>query len=175
MERGRNAMTEVEIAGNDPGPAPEGQAQDQRGVGEPGKLMRIAFMLRELQDEVRRAAPDEPGRDRLRRVHDRAIKELCEALSPELSEELGGLTFSFDEGTPSDSEILIAQAQLIGWLEGLFQGIQAAIVNQQLQARRQIEQLRQRALPPGARAPAQGEAALGQAGEPPHQGTGHYL
>jgi hypothetical protein len=127
-------------------------------------------MLRGLQEEVRRAAPDEAGRDRLRTVHDRAIQALCGALSPELREELSGLTFSFDEGTPTESEILLAQAQLIGWLEGLFQGIQAALVNQQLQARQQLEQMRQRGLPTGM-----GMRPEPQRPEVHQEGTGHYL
>jgi hypothetical protein len=156
-------MTEVEVVNG--GEPPEPQAGNR--VSQPGKLMRIALMLRELQEEVRRAAPDEPGRERLRTVHDRAIQELCAALSPELREELSGLTFSFDEGTPTESEIRIAQAQLLGWLEGLFQGIQAAVLNQQLQARQQLDQMR-RGLPPGSPRP-------GPPQELPPQGTGHYL
>lgn len=142
----------------------------QSAVSEPGKLMRIGLMLRELQEEVRRADPDEAGRDRLRIVHSRAVRELCQALSPDLREELEELTLPFDEdGSPTGSEIRIAQAQLIGWLEGLFQGIQAAIFNQQVEARQQLAQMRQRGLPTGMRTDAPPDAETGQ------RGTGQYL
>ena len=119
-------------------------------ITEPGKLMRIAVMLREVQEEARRADADDAGRSRLRQVHERAMEELCGVLSSDLQEELSQFSFDFDSETPSQSEIMIAQAQLIGWLEGLFQGIQAAIFNQQAQAKKQLEQMRQRGLPAGA-------------------------
>ncbi len=144
---------------------------DQQAVNEPGKLMRIGLMLREMQEEVRRADPDEAGRDRLRIVHSRAVRELCQALSPELQEELEQLTLPFSEDeAPTGSEIRIAQAQLIGWLEGLFQGIQAAIFNQHMEARQQLEQMRQRGLPPGMR-PPDGSGSP----EPGQRGMGQYL
>ncbi|CAN5552445.1 proteasome activator protein Bpa [soil metagenome] len=148
---------------------PEEQTDDHEGsaISEPGKLMRIAVMLRELQGEVRRAAPDQAGRDRLRLVHERALTELCEILPTDLQDELGALALPFEEGTPTESEILVAQAQLVGWLEGLFQGIQAAMFNQQLQARQQFEQVRQRGLPPGAHP----ESPQGQQ----QTGMGQYL
>ena len=149
---------------HDAGPPPPHAA-----ITAPGKLMRIAIMLRELQEEVRRASPDEAGRARLRGVHERALQELCEVLSPDLQKELAELVMPFDEGTPSESEILIGQAQLVGWLEGLFQGIQVTLFNQQMQAKEQFEQMRQRGLPPGA--PPQG--APGPGG--PEQSTGQYL
>jgi hypothetical protein len=135
---------EVEVVQDDEG------TEEQPAVSEPGKLMRIALMLREMQEEVRRADMDTAGRDRLRVVHDRALAQLKSVLSDDLTEELDTLTLPFDEGTPTESEIRVAQAQLIGWLEGLFQGIQAAIMNQQMAARAQLEQMRQRGLPPGA-------------------------
>jgi hypothetical protein len=141
-------------------------------VHEPARLMRIALMLREMQEEVRRAPTDAAGRDRLRAVHDRAVEQLCDALSSELRTELTTLTLPFDDGTPSESELLIAQAQLIGWLEGLFQGIQAAIMNQQLQARQQLEDMRQRGLPPGVTMPQQPQQPRRPAGSP---STGQYL
>ncbi len=148
---------------------PEKQADAQEGpaITEPGKLMRIAVMLRELQGEVRRAAPDQAGRDRLRIVHERALHELCEILPADLQDELGALSLPFEQGTPTESEILVAQAQLVGWLEGLFQGIQAAMFNQQLQARQQFEQVRQRGLLPG------GPPESAQA--PQQTGMGQYL
>lgn len=145
--------------------------QSPPAVNEPGKLMRIGLMLREMQEEVRRADPDEAGRDRLRIVHSRAVRELCDALSPDLREELEQLTLPFDEDSaPTGSEIRIAQAQLIGWLEGLFQGIQAAIFNQQMEARQQLEQMRQRRLPPGMRPDSPPPHP-----EPGQRGMGQYL
>lgn len=145
--------------------------QPQGAVNEPGKLMRIGLMLREMQEEVRRAEPDEAGRERLRVVHRRAVGELCEALTPDLREELERLTLPFaDDGAPTGSEIRIAQAQLIGWLEGLFQGIQAAIFSQHMEARQQFEQMRQRGLPPGMR-----PDGAGAPGEPGQRGMGQYL
>ena len=146
----------------------EDDAPSEGAVREPGKLLRIALMLRGMQEEVRRASPDGAGRDRLRLVHERALEEMKDVLSEDLRDELSGLTLPFDEGTPSESEILIAQAQLIGWLEGLFQGIQAAIYQQQLMARDQLEQMRPRGLPQGMRP---GEGLGGEA--PPS--TGQYL
>jgi len=156
----------------DDGPAPE---NDRVAIEEPGKLMRIAVMLRELQEEVRRAPTDPAGRERIRVVHDRAVEQLCSTLSADLREELNSLALPFSDDTPSESEILIAQAQLVGWLEGLFQGIQAAIMNQQLIARQQIEQMRQRGLPSGASPQAgPGQRLLSPSGEPGPP-TGQYL
>ncbi|HWB70980.1 MAG TPA: proteasome activator [Egibacteraceae bacterium] len=148
----------------------EAEDEARSAINEPAKLMRIALMLREMQEEVRRAPPDQAGRERLRVVHERAVRAMCDVLSEDLQEEFSELALPFGEGTPTESEILIAQAQLIGWLEGLFQGIQAAIFNQQLAARRQLEQLRQRGLPPGM-------APFGQRATPegPQPGTGQYL
>ena len=141
-------------------------------ITEPGKLMRIAVMLREMQEEVRRAAPDEAGRERLKTLHERALSGLCDVLSPDLQEELSSLVLPFEEGTPSESEILIGQAQLVGWLEALFQGIQMTLFNQQMQARAQFEQMRKRGLPPGA-TPTEGGAEGGPEG--PAHSTGQYL
>src|SRR5690625_126578 len=119
--------------------------EQEQGVAvqEPGKLMRIAIMLREMQEEVRRAEIDEAGRDRLKVVHERALTELKGLLSEDLTKELETLTLPFEAGTPTGSEIRIAQAQLLGWLEGLFQGIQAAIFSQQTSARQQLDEMRQ--------------------------------
>jgi hypothetical protein len=138
---------------------------DQRdAITEPGKLLRIALMLREMQEEVRRADPDEPGRQRLKQIHETSLNQMRSVLTGGLQEELDALTLPFDSDTPSESEIRIAQAQLIGWLEGLFQGIQAAIASQQMSARQQLEQMRGRGLPPGA-----------PMGDRQGSGTGHYL
>ena len=141
---------------------PEALEEEERtAIVEPGKLMRIALMLREMQEEVRRADTDEVGRERLRHIHDRSLEQMKGVLSKDLREELASLTFPFDEDTPTQSEIRIAQAQLIGWLEGLFQGIQAAIFSQQAQARQQLEQMRHRGLPPGA-SPERSQGGMGQ-------------
>jgi hypothetical protein len=147
---------------------------DQPAISEPGKLMRIALMLREMQEEVRRADMDTAGRDRLRIIHDRAVAQLKSVLNTDLTEELDTLTLPFEEGTPTESEIRVAQAQLIGWLEGLFQGIQAAIMNQQMAARQQLEQMRSRGLPPGMAPDPQ--AGPEDGGSPPKGRTpGQYL
>ena len=131
--------------------------EQEPAITEPGKLMRIALMLREMQEEeVRRADMDAAGRDRLRVVHDRAIDQLKSVLNADLSEELDTLALPFEEDTPTESEIRVAQAQLIGWLEGLFQGIQAAIMNQQMAARAQLEHMARRGLPAHAARPLAG-------------------
>jgi hypothetical protein len=133
-----------------------GQGDDEDGpsvadlVEQPAKVMRIGSMIKQLLDEVRSAPLDEASRVRLRDIHRRSITELESGLAPELVEELERLSLPFTEdSTPSDAELRIAQAQLVGWLEGLFHGIQTAIYAQQMAARSQLEQMR-RALPPGA-------------------------
>ncbi|MEE8601258.1 proteasome activator [Euzebya tangerina] len=143
-------VEQVEVVEDDePEAAAEGEDSPEPMITEPGKLMRIAVMLREVQGEARRADADEGGRSMLRQVHERAMAELCDVLSSDLQDELSQFSFEFDSDAPSQSEILIAQAQLIGWLEGLFQGIQAAIFNQQAAAQKQLEAMRQRGLPQG--------------------------
>ncbi|HEY1828811.1 MAG TPA: bacterial proteasome activator family protein [Acidimicrobiales bacterium] len=118
-------------------------------VSEPGKVMRIGSMVKTLLDEVRQAPLDEKSRVRLREIHEQSIRDLSEGLSPDLVAELNRLTLPFDEKAPSESELRIAQAQLVGWLEGLFHGIQATLMSQQLAARAQLEEMRQRSLPQG--------------------------
>ena len=118
-------------------------------VEQPAKVMRISNMIRQLLAEVKSAPLDEASRQRLRSIHETSISELKDGLSPELSEELERITLPFsDESIPSDDELRIAQAQLVGWLEGLFHGIQTALFAQQMAARAQLEQMR-RALPQG--------------------------
>jgi hypothetical protein len=120
-------------------------------VEQPDKVMRIGTMIKQLLDEVRAAPLDEAGRARLSEIHRRSIKELESGLAPELVAELERLSLPFDEGTvPSEAELRIAQAQLVGWLEGLFHGIQTALFAQQMAARAQLEEMRRRALPPGS-------------------------
>lgn len=133
-------------------------------VEQPAKVMRIGTMIKQLLEEVRAAPLDEASRNRLREIHATSIRELEEGLAPELREELDRLTLPFNEGAaPSDAELRIAQAQLVGWLEGLFHGIQTALFAQQMAARAQLEKMRQGALPPG----------LGKPGGAP--GHGQYL
>jgi hypothetical protein len=118
-------------------------------VEQPAKVMRIGSMIKQLLDEVRTAPLDDAGRARLAAIHERSIAELEQGLAPELVEELKRITLPFaEETTPSDAELRIAQAQLVGWLEGLFHGIQTALFAQQMAARAQLEQMR-RALPGG--------------------------
>jgi proteasome activator-like protein len=118
-------------------------------VEQPAKVMRIGSMIRQLLEEVRAAPLDEKSRVRLREIHQSSIKELEEGLAPELVKELERLSLPFEEeSTPSEAELRVAQAQLVGWLEGLFHGIQTTLFAQQMAARAQLEQMR-RALPPG--------------------------
>jgi hypothetical protein len=118
-------------------------------VEQPAKVMRIGSMIRQLLEEVKSAPLDEASRNRLKEIHKATVRELEEGLSPELVEELERLTLPFtDDQTPSEAELRIAQAQLVGWLEGLFHGIQTAIYAQQMAARAQFEQMR-RGLPMG--------------------------
>jgi hypothetical protein len=118
-------------------------------VEQPAKVMRIGTMIKQLLEEVRAAPLDEAGRQRLREIHESSIHELADGLSPELRAELDRLSLPFGSATPSEAELRIAQAQLVGWLEGLFHGIQTALFAQQMAARAQLEQMRGRALPAG--------------------------
>jgi hypothetical protein len=164
----------VLIVGPD-GMAVEGPASDEQEgeegernltdlVEQPAKVMRIGSMIRQLLEEVKAAPLDEASRQRLREIHQASIKELEEGLAPELVEELERLSLPFTENTPSEAELRIAQAQLVGWLEGLFHGIQTAIYAQQMAARAQLEQIR-RALPGGAM-PGQSMPGQGPPGHP---------
>ena len=117
-------------------------------VEQPAKVMRIGTMVKQLLDEVRAAPLDDASRVRLREIHERSIKELEEGLAPELRDELERLSLPFSgDNVPSDAELRIAQAQLVGWLEGVFHGIQTALFAQQMAARAQLEEMRRRALP----------------------------
>ena len=139
-------------------------------VEQPAKVMRIGSMIRQLLEEVKAAPLDEASRQRLADIHAASIKELEQGLAPELVDELERLSLPFSDETPSDSELRIAQAQLVGWLEGLFHGIQTVIYAQQMAARAQLEQMR-RALPGGMPHPPDGQPP--QPGSP--QGGGMYL
>ena len=139
-------------------------------VEQPAKVMRIGTMIKQLLEEVRAAPLDDASRNRLKQIHRSSISELEAGLAPELREELERLTLPFtDDSVPTDAELRIAQAQLVGWLEGLFHGIQTALFAQQMAARAQLEQMRQGALPPGI------HAADGRGGQPGVAGTGQYL
>jgi hypothetical protein len=157
------------------GAMPMGQASDDDGDGDPAvsemveqpaKVMRIGTMIKQLLEEVRAAPLDDASRNRLRDIHATSIRELEQGLAPELREELERITLPFNEDeTPSDAELRIAQAQLVGWLEGVFHGIQTALFAQQMAARAQLEDMRRKALP-GGQAP----------GHPEHRpGGGQYL
>ncbi len=139
-------MTESqpEIIGTDgqPVPAPKAETTLSDLVEQPAKVMRIGGMIRQLLDEVKAAPLDEASRVRLRDIHLQSIKELEDGLAPELIDELERLSLPFNDETPSDAELRIAQAQLVGWLEGLFHGIQATLVAQQMAARQQLEGMR---------------------------------
>jgi Protein of unknown function (DUF2587) len=137
-----------------PAPGPEGdggEGNKQEQVSRPTKLIRIASMVRNMLEEVRRAPIDDAGRRALREIHERSIHELEDVLSPDLKQELCEVVLPFkdDGGAPSESELRLAQAQLVGWLEGLFHGIQATLFTQQMSAQGQMEEMRRRALESG--------------------------
>ena len=148
--------------------APPGE--DAATITEPAKLLRIASMVRELLEETRQTSLDEPGRVRLAEIYTRAVGELTDVLSPDLREELEQLAPPV-QGVPSESELRVVQAQLVGWLEGLFHGIQAAMFSQQAAARAQFEELRRRGLM--AQNPTLGEP--GSEVPAPERGSGQYL
>jgi hypothetical protein len=130
-------------------------------VSQPTKLIRIASMVRALLDEARRAPLDDAGRRHLKEIHERSVHELEGILSDDLRSELEEVTLDFTSDTPSESELRIAQAQLVGWLEGLFHGIQATLFTQQMQAQKQFEDMR-------------GRRAL-ETGNPGERTSGAYL
>lgn len=134
---------------------------ETESVTEPAKVMRIGSMVKQLLDEVRGTTLDEPSRERLAEIYDRSIVEISEAVSPDLAEELKMLALPFKVGeVPSESELRVAKAQLVGWLEGLFHGIQATLFAQQLAARQQLEQMRQIQAPPRPGQPGPGGTYL---------------
>ena len=187
MTGARTEDGKVLIVGPD-GMAVEGPPRSNRGddehdeprsvtelVEQPAKVMRVANMIRNLLEEVRSAPLDEASRQRLKAIHEASIKELESGLAPELVEELERLSLDFtDDSTPTDAELRIAQAQLVGWLEGLFHGIQTALFAQQMAARQQLEQMR-RALPGGQQLPPEdgpGFPGAPQAGTTDGPGSG---
>jgi hypothetical protein len=129
------------------GSEPPGDRSATEMVSEPAKVLRIGSMVKTLLDEVRQAPLDDKSRNRLREIYEQSIHDLSEGLSPDLVAELDRMALPFDDDAPSESELRIAQAQLVGWLEGLFHGIQATLMSQQMAARAQLEEIRQRGLP----------------------------
>ncbi len=125
--------------------------EDRESVEQPAKVLRIGSMIKQLLDEVRQASMDEASRHRLREIYETSVKELAEGLSPDLRDELARLTLPFEGTVPSEAELRVAKAQLVGWLEGLFHGIQATLFAQQMAARQQLEEMRQRGLPAAER------------------------
>lgn len=147
-----------------------GESTQGDAVTEPAKVMRIGSMIKQLLEEVRNSDLDEPSRERLAETYERSVVELSEALSPDLQEELRTLSLPFDhDEVPSEAEIRVAKAQLVGWLEGLFHGIQATLMAQQVAAQQQIQQMRQ--IPAGH----PGQMPDGQPGSPQSPQTGTYL
>ena len=161
-------VTQDGMGVSSPGSGREGADEESTNpadlVEQPAKVMRIGSMIKNLLDEVRNAPLDEAGRTRLAEIHRRSIEELKAGLAPELVEELDRLALPFSSAAPSDAELRIAQAQLVGWLEGLFHGIQTALFAQQMAARQQLENMRGQ-LPPGA----------GPGGPPVEERPGTYL
>jgi len=159
-EKGQGPGHEEQIGSA--GPADGDEVEES--VQQPAKVMRIGSMVKQLLDEVRSASLDEASRSRLREIYEMSIRELAGALSPDLAQELDRMALPFDESAPSEAELRVAQAQLVGWLEGLFHGIQATLLAQQMAARAQLDQMRQRGLPPGP-------GALTEDGPPTRPGT----
>jgi hypothetical protein len=149
---------------------PQGDGEQEESITQPAKLLRIASMVRELLEQTRQASLDEPGRKRLADIYQRAVGELSEVLSPDLRDELGQLAPPM-EGVPTEAELRVAQAQLVGWLEGLFHGIQAAMFAQQAAAQAQFQELQRRGLMAQNPAPGQGDDQTQQDG----RRAGQYL
>ena len=151
-------MTTAAERGEEPGPGievvreggGEADAEVADSVQRPAMVMRIGAMTKQLLDEVRQAPLDPASRTRLKDIYERSVKELARGLSPDLANELEALALPFESEVPSESELRIAQAQLVGWLEGLFHGIQATLFAQQMAARSQLEEMRARGLPAGS-------------------------
>jgi hypothetical protein len=131
------------LSQSSPTNAHEAEISVTESVTEPAKVMRIGSMVKQLLEEVRNSQLDVGSRERLAEIYERSVVELADALSPDLQQELRMLALPFSDGIPSEGELRIAQAQLVGWLEGLFHGIQATLFAQQMAARQQYEQLRQ--------------------------------
>ena len=185
FSQGEDQQRVVVVTQDGMGVAPHPEDEEARTnpadlVEQPAKVMRIGSMIKQLLEEVRNAPLDQAGRVRLAEIHRRSIEELKDGLAPELIEELERIALPFGDEAPTDAELRIAQAQLVGWLEGLFHGIQTALFAQQMAAQAQLAEMR-RALPPGhtGAVPQPGPGQLpGMPGMPGHEGdrpTGQYL
>ena len=163
-EQSQQEQEQPQVVVVGPGGPTDGESAAAAEVAEPAKVMRIASMVRTLLDEVRAAPLDDASRARLKEIYETSVKELGEVLSEDLREELDRLSFAFDGRAPSDAELRVAHAQLVGWLEGLFHGIQAMLFAQQMESRNRLEELRRHSLPPGPRS-----------GDPQDHGPGQYL
>ena len=140
---------EVLAPGEEGAPSEAPSEPESDFISQPAKVMRIGAMVKTLLDEARSAPLDEAGRARLREIYQTSIHELSGALSPDLGDELGRMALPVSAEVPTESELRIAQAQLVGWLEGLFHGIQASLFAQQAAAAAQLEKMRDRSLNPG--------------------------
>lgn len=140
-------------------PSADIDGDQQPDIHQPAKVMRIATMVRQLLEEVRHSSMDEASRARMREIYETSVKELAGVLSPDLQDELKRLSLPFEADAPSDAELRVAHAQLVGWLEGLFHGIQAMLFAQQAESRARFEEMRRQSLPAGE-------------DQPPHQGSG---
>ena len=141
-----DAIAAATPEGDGSAPLPEQADETGEQISSPTKLIRIASMVRTMLDEVRRAPLDDAGRRRLKEIHERSLSELESVLSPDLQQELAEVVLPLTSDDPSESELRLAQAQVVGWLEGLFHGIQATLFTQQAAAQGQLEQMRRRAL-----------------------------
>jgi len=157
----------IAMAGDGKGAEGDRERPVTEMVEQPAKVMRIGSMIRQLLEEVRAAPLDEKSRARLKEIHESSIKELEDGLAPELVAELERLSLPFNDNVPSEAELRIAQAQLVGWLEGLFHGIQTTLFAQQMAARAQLEQMR-RALPPGMMSQQDVEGQVQRPGSGPY-------
>ncbi len=137
------------------GGATADEVENVETISEPAKVMRIGSMVKVLLDEVRSAPLDEAGRTRLKEIYEQSLTELRQAISSDLAAELDRMTSPFSDAAPSEAELRVAQAQLVGWLEGLFHGIQATLVAQQMAARAQLDEMRSRGLPQSSMPPSE--------------------
>ncbi|MBU4337030.1 MAG: bacterial proteasome activator family protein [Actinobacteria bacterium] len=173
MTSDQDADRPIALPDPPPAPAPDDGEDVRALVGQPAKVMRIGTMVKQLLDEVRAAPLDDAARTRLAEIHERSLAELEDGLSPDLAAELHRLTLPLGDETPTDAELRIAQAQLVGWLEGLFHGIQTALVAQQMAAQSQLVQMR-RGLPPGG-IPGLAAGPDGTVEDDPRHAPGQYL
>lgn len=146
------------LAHGETAPTSEENAAQSETIDQPAKVMRIGAMIKQLLDEVHHAPLDIEGRERLREIYEVSITELSAGLSPDLREELARLALPFGEETPSEAELRVAKAQLVGWLEGLFHGIQATLFAQQMVARQQLEEMQRRGLVTGSASQGEGDS-----------------